>query len=170
MAAETEIASSSQTLSQMEAEVIEIFVRAAQLIGLPKSYGEIYGLLFLSSEPLAMDQIMRRLSISLGSASQGLKQLRAFRAVKTTYVPGQRRDFFVAETEFRKLVAGWVSEEVFPHLESAGERLASIRALLDELPDGENGDDQLNTRLEKLERWHKLGGGVVKQALKFINF
>ena len=67
MAAETEIVSPSETLSQLEAEVIEIFVRAAQLIGLPKSYGEIYGLLFLSAEPLSMDQIMRRLSISLGS-------------------------------------------------------------------------------------------------------
>ena len=75
-----------------------------------------------------MEDITRRLRISLGSASQGLKQLRAFRAVKTTYVPGHRRDFFVAETEFRKLVSGFVGEEVFPHLESAGERLVSIRS------------------------------------------
>ena len=53
-------------------------------------------------------------------------------------------------------------------VESAGERLESIHGLLDDLSEEEA--DPLRQRLEKLERWHKLGGGVVKQALKFINF
>src|SRR5690606_18829993 len=33
---------------ELEIEVREVFVRAAQMIGVPKSVGEIYGLLYLS--------------------------------------------------------------------------------------------------------------------------
>ena len=114
-------------LTVLETEVVDIFVRGVQVVGLPKSLGEIYGLLYASAEPLSMDSIMRKLRVSLGTASQGLKQLRGFRAVRTVYVPGQRKDFFEAETEFRKLAAGFFREEVFPQLENTGERLARIR-------------------------------------------
>src|SRR5690606_34341859 len=115
----------------------EVFVRAAQMIGVPKSVGEIYGLLYLSEKPLSMDQIVERLKISVGSASQGLRQLRGFRAVKTVYVPGERKDFYRAETEIRKLVSGFVSEEIRPHLESGGERIIRMQTLLGGIEEGE---------------------------------
>lgn len=155
-------------LTVLETEVIDIFVRGVQVVGLPKSLGEIYGLLYASAEPLSMDAIMRKLRVSLGTASQGLKQLRAFRAVRTVYVPGQRKDFFEAETEFRKLAAGFFREEVFPQLENTGERLARMRVLLKDAPPEEQR--HYSSRLEKLDRWQKLGSGVLKNLLKVINF
>ncbi len=39
-----------------------------------------------------MDDLMQRLDISLGAASQGLKALRSVGAVKAVYSPGERRD------------------------------------------------------------------------------
>ena len=59
----------------MEIEAIEMFINFLKIIGLQKSIGEIYGLLFVSSKPLSMDDIVNRLDISLGAASQGLKLL-----------------------------------------------------------------------------------------------
>ena len=157
-----------ESLEEIEAEVIDIFVRAAQLIGLPKSIGEIYGLLYISPEPLSMDQIMEKLRISLGTASQGLKQLRAFRAVKPVYMPGRRKDFFMAETEFRKLMAGFFKEEVSPHLESTTERLESIRPLLEEISKEQSA--HYESRLHKLENWHRMGGGLIDKITSFIKF
>jgi len=61
----------SQPLAPVELEVIQIFVQIAQVLGLPKSVGEIYGLLFCAMEPLNFDEIMRRLTISKGSTGQG---------------------------------------------------------------------------------------------------
>ena len=55
-----------------------MFINFLRIIGLQKSVGEIYGLLFVSAKPLSMDDIMNRLDISLGAASQGLKLLRAW--------------------------------------------------------------------------------------------
>ena len=75
----------------LEIESIDFFVRLMSMLGMPRSVGEIYGLLYFSPVPLPMDQIVSRLGISLGSASQGLKTLRSLKAVRTNYVPGDRR-------------------------------------------------------------------------------
>ncbi len=158
----------TESLTQLEAEVIDIFVRGVQLIGLPKSIGEIYGLLYISPVPLSMHQIMSKLNISLGSASQGLKQLRAFRAVKPIYQAGDRKDYFTAETEFRKLAVGFFREEVFPHLEIAGERLQSIQTQLVEIPSEER--EHYEGRLKKLEGWQKNSHSLVQKITKFIKF
>ena len=63
----------SASLSELELEAIDMFINFLRLIGLQKSVGEIYGLLFVSSRPLCMEEIMNRLNLSLGTASQGLK-------------------------------------------------------------------------------------------------
>ncbi len=158
----------TESLTEVEAEVIDIFVRAAQVIGLPKSIGEIYGLLFIVPVPMSMDQIMGKLQISLGTASQGLKQLRAFKAVKAVYVPGQRKDFFSAESEFRKLMAGFFKEEVSPQLEATAERLQVLKPLLENVPGDKAG--HYRNRIEKIERWQKNGLNLIDKVLKFINF
>ena len=80
----------------LEFESIDFFVRLMRLLGLPRSVGEIYGLLYFTPSALTMDQIASRLEISIGSASQGLKTLRSLKAVKTTYVQGDRRDHYLA--------------------------------------------------------------------------
>src|SRR6201994_3494474 len=88
-------------LGPFQHECINLFVHAAQMLSIPRSVGEIYGLLYSSQEPLAMDEVIDRLSMSKGSGSQGLRWLRDIGAVRTSYVAGDRRDFFVAETELR---------------------------------------------------------------------
>jgi HTH-type transcriptional regulator, glycine betaine synthesis regulator len=159
--------SSVAALQQVELEVRDLFVRAAQLVGVPKSVGEIYGLLYLSREPLSMDQISDRLKISVGSASQGLRQLRGFRAVKTVYVPGERKDFYVAEIEFRKLVAGFVKEEIRPHLESGEERLGRMKALLQNVEAGAD-KEHLEKQILHLDRLHGLGSKFLPLIIRLI--
>ena len=97
-------------------ESIDFFVRMMSILGLPRSVGEIYGLLYFSKDPTPMDQIAGKLGISIGSASQGLKTLRNLKAIKTAYVPGNRKDHFVAETEFRRLFSNFIKDEILPHL------------------------------------------------------
>ena len=78
-------------LSGVEVGVIDFFVSAVKVLGMPKSIGEIYGLLFVSPQPLPLDVLCQRLSMSKGSASQGLKLLRAFGAVKAVTAPAAIR-------------------------------------------------------------------------------
>ena len=61
---------------KLEVESIDFFVRMMSILGLPRSVGEIYGVLYFAESPMSMDEISSRLKISMGSTSQGLKTLR----------------------------------------------------------------------------------------------
>lgn len=152
-------------MSALESEVVALFVRVADLLNLPRSVGELYGILFISEEPLCLDDLRLKLRISKGSTSQGLKILRSFGAIRTVYVPGDRKDFYVAESSLRKIAGGFASEQIQPHLESGSERLERIRALL---AAEERSSEALEERVERLENWQKRANQVLPVVLKLI--
>jgi len=155
-----------QALSDIEREVIELFVRMADVLNLPRSVGEIYGMLFVSSEPLCLDDCRGRLNISKGSTSQGLKILRSFGAIRTVYIPGDRKDYYLAETSLRKMASGFASEQILPHVSSGADRLVRIRELLADQGEDERVD--LLEKVELLENWQKRAGKTLPLILKLI--
>ncbi len=156
----------SARLERIEREVVDVFVRLAEVAGLPRSVGELYGCLFICPDPLPMDALMERLHLSKGAVSQGLRLLRSFGAVRTVYVPGDRRDHFTAECELRKLVSGYLQEKLVPHLRSGDERLKVIRALLAET----NGSVRraLQERVAQLSRWHRRAEQIIPLLLRML--
>lgn len=153
-------------LSPLEREVVGLAMRAGQILGLPKSVGAIYGLLYLSPKPLTMEEIMGRLRISLGSASQGLRQLRSFKAVRPVYVPGARREHFEAEDQFRKLIGNFLDDEVTAQLELAGERLGGLSKLIVHEPAANH--EWLRQRLEKLENVNANARRLLSLMARFL--
>lgn len=151
------------TLTALEQEVIDLFVRMAGALNLPRSVGELYGLLYISPEPLCINDCMEKLNISKGSTSQGLKILRSFGAVNTVYVSGERRDYFEAESALRKIVTGFVNEVVRPHLKNGKERMAR----LEELSAAEE-NEFYRDRINRLKGWQKRAGLLLPFALNFI--
>lgn len=155
-------------LSEWEVGVIELFVRAAQVVGISKSMGQIYGLLFCREQPLPMDDIVSLLGISKGSASQGLRTLRQLGAVTQAYRVGDRRDHFQAEVKLRKLVSGFLDEQVEPHLSSGAGRLQNLRLML------ASGDldaetlDFADKRMKLLEAWHQKARKLLPLVQKFL--
>lgn len=139
----------------LELEGIDFFVRLMNMMGMPRSVGEIYGLLYFSVKPLPMDAVASRLGISIGSASQGLKNLRALKAVRSTYVAGDRRDHYVAESEFRRLFSNFIKDEIMPHLESAKERILRMEKLIDSGDVEVENAEFYQIRIEKLKRLTK---------------
>ncbi len=141
-------------LDNWENAVIDLFLNAANSFGLPKSYGQIYGLLFCRDQPLAMDEVMKLLQISKGSASQGLRALRQLGAVSRVFEPGDRKERFVAEIRLRKLVGGFLREQADPHLDKGLSRLKQIEALLGNLDESDSLQRGLR-RHEILSGWHR---------------
>ena len=156
----------TRVLNEFEREVIALFVRMADMLNLPRSVGEIYGILFVSADPLCLDDCRIRLNISKGSTSQGLKILRSFGAIRTVYIPGDRKDYYVAETSLRKIASGFAQEQIQPHVASGEDRLVRIRELLDAY-EAENKDDLLE-KVELLENWQRRAGKTLPLILKLI--
>lgn len=154
-------------LTTLETGVIDLFVNGVRVLGLPKSVGEIYGLLYISPEPRSFDEILNHLQISKGSTSQGLKFLRSLGAVRAVYVAGKRRDYYVAETELKKLVGGFIREELAPHLESGTERLEGLGELL---PHAQGEHEKFYyDRLGKLRAWHKRTEKLLPLIQRFLS-
>lgn len=153
-------------LSELEVEAIDMFINFLRLIGLPKSVGEIYGLLFVSPQPLAMDEIMARLDISLGAASQGLKLLRSFGAVKAVYSPRDRRDHFVADLELSRFATSFIKEELQPRITRSLERIERMEHLMADLE--ANDREATRQRIERLRHWLEKGRTMLPWILKFL--
>src|SRR5687768_13148657 len=88
---------STRALDPLEQGVIDYFVHLFRLFNLPKTVGEIYGLLFSSDAPLNLDEIVARLHMSKGAVSQGLKLLRTYGALEFAYKHGDRRDYYMVQ-------------------------------------------------------------------------
>ena len=150
--------SSAQPLTPFQRESIDLFVGAFAVLSLPRSLGEIYGLLYSSREPLAFDDLVTRLDLSKGSVSEGLRWLRSLGAVKLVPVEGSRKDHFTAEISLRKLAGGYLRDRIDPYLGAGGGRLASLQQHIEgEGPDAEFQEGRVN----QLHSWHRFFSKVL---------
>lgn len=150
-------------ITDLERELIAFFVNAAQAIGLPKSYGEIYGLFFASEQPLALDDVIERLQISKGSASQGIRFLKSINALNTIYLQGDRRDHYKAETSLRRIADGLLKERIAPQLQDGMERLKSLKSQY-------RSEDlkPVKERIKNIEAWSKKADLLLPLVTNFL--
>lgn len=153
-------------MSPLEREIIATFVQVAEALSLPRSIGELYGLLFCARRPLCFDEIVQRLQISVGSTSQGLKFLRHLGAVQVVYQPQDRRDFFVAETGLRSLAAGVLQQKLEPHLAGGARRLKNMEDLLRDVDSEEV--PHFKERIAMLKKWHGRANFLMPLILRFL--
>ena len=150
-------------ISQERWAVIEFCVHLTRLFGIPKSVGEIFGFVFSSPEPVAFDTVVASLGVSNGSASHGLRLLRQLGALKLTYVARDRRDFYVAETSARRLLAGFLSENVLHEVNDNKRRLVALHAKLS--ADQHLHPSDLLQQVEVLMGWSKQGSTALEAAM-----
>ena len=147
-------------LGEADRRIVDLFVDGVRVIGLPRSVGEIYGLLFVSREPLALDDLVVRLGISKGSASQGLRMLRGLGAVREGDGNGGRRTYYEPEIHLKRLVGGFIREQVVPHLESGRSKLADLESVIGEIGDPAEREFY-EDRVGRLDSWFRRGRVVL---------
>src|SRR5882757_754091 len=153
-------------LEPVEIEVIHLFVQFSRALGQPRSVAEIYGLLFVSHRPLPMDELIQRLRLSKGSASQGLKYLQDLGAVRTVYVAGERRTHYEAVAELRNLAGRFLRRQILTHFEDSDTRLDRIAVAAQDLA----GDQRkfVAARVKLLRSWEKNGRRLMPLLLKIL--
>lgn len=73
------------------------------LWGINKAMAQIQSLLFISTKPLSMEEIMEELKISRGNTSMNLRQLMDWGIVTKELIPGERKEFFTTEKDVQEL-------------------------------------------------------------------
>ena len=151
-----------QEIDSIEREVLAVFVDGVRVLGLPPSIGEIYGLLFISQSPLSLDDLVKRLKISKGSASQGLRTLKSLGAVRETNGNGngERRTYYEPAVELKRLVGGFIREQIRPHLDSGRHKIKRLGDLANMESDPKRRKFLLE-RTDRLDHWIRNGGRVL---------
>ncbi|WP_411896030.1 GbsR/MarR family transcriptional regulator [Winogradskyella sp. A2] len=73
------------------------------LWGINKAMAQIQALLFISTKPLSMEDIMEELRISRGNTSMNLRQLMDWGIVTKVLKTGERREYFTTEKDVQEL-------------------------------------------------------------------
>jgi DNA-binding transcriptional regulator GbsR (MarR family) len=122
-------------MAAMRPEALARFVEAwgamGALWGINRSVARVHALLMGSAEPLSLDEIAERLSISKGNASMSLRDLRHFGVVRQVEERGDRRDFYVTEPDVWTMFFRILSERKRREFDPA---LEAIRRLLADAP------------------------------------
>jgi len=107
-----------------------------------------------------------RLGISKGSASQGLRLLRGAGAVRVSHQPGDRKDYYEAESELPALVHGLLRDQLALRIEHANRRLGRLHSVV---ADPRNGAPHgLSARVERLASWNKKARRLVPLVSTFL--
>jgi DNA-binding transcriptional regulator GbsR (MarR family) len=124
--------------------------------------GRIWTLLYLSPEPLGASEIGESLRMSAGAVSMAVAELVKWGAVKKSWRPGERRDFYEAETSIGKLVQRVLRERELALVKSFGDALdAAQRELSVDQSKKPAALAWKRERLAELRRLSKLGEALV---------
>jgi len=149
-----------------ESAMVDFFVDAAGLLGVPRSVSAIYGIVFASPVPLSFADIEARLDISKGSVSQGLKVLREVGAIKEVSRESDKAELFEPDLEMRKLVVRFLENRLAMQLQGGGSRLEQLAKTL---PKGRNGETAvLRNRVKQLQHWNSKAKALMPIAKTFL--
>ena len=132
--------------------MVDFFVDAAELMGVPKSVAAIYGIVFASPVPLSFADIESRLDISKGSVSTGLRVLREVGAVREVSAAADKAELFEPETELRSLMGRFIENRLEKQLEMGKGKLKSLTQGTRAFSNGQQ--KVMRQRLSKLQQWH----------------
>jgi DNA-binding transcriptional regulator GbsR (MarR family) len=157
----------SESVHLFEQECVTLFSGFLHVLGVPKSIGGIYGLLYSSPRPLCFADIVEKLEMSKGSVSQGLAFLRQCGAIKAVESPGDRREFFEPELGLRRLASGLIQERIQPLAKETQVMVARMKRNA-KTSSGAQNEFQMD-RINQLEAWRRQLGRflpVIQTILK----
>lgn len=144
----------------------------AGLWGVSPTIGRLYGVLFLSADPLSVTAIAERAGVAKSTASSGLRVLERQYVVRRVHKPSGGRPRFVAVTDPIEIVRRWISSIFEPELNIWLDIARSTLSRLSEL----EGDEALTaaehqvlaTRLDGLERGAKSAAALLSLVRRFL--
>ncbi len=149
---------------------IEAGGSTTQSFGLGRLTGQIYALLYLSPSPISLEEIAAQLGVSKASISITIRQMERWTAVHKVWVKGDRRDFYEAETDFRKIFREGFLETLQKKLHTAGRHLEQVETQAKETlqknhTESKEDLDTITARIEKARRFQRQISGLIDNPL-----
>ena len=131
-------ASSGSVLESAQDQFILEWGRMSSSWGINRTMAQIHALLFVTGQPLEVNEIMDRLQISRGNASMNLRELMDWGVVRRFRQPGDRKDTYITETDPFQMIVRIVKERKRREIDPTAEAIEEILVRLPEKDPDEN--------------------------------
>ncbi len=144
-------------LEAAKAQFIQTWGSLATQWGINKTMAQIHALLLITPDPVCQDDLMEKLSISRGSANMNIRELIDWGLVDRVIIPGERKEFFLAEKDIWKVFRQIVKERKKRELEPLLKLLENLQDL-----EGEKKSKEAKAFTETISDIHKFVGQADK--------
>lgn len=123
----------NQDIENIKDRFVEGMGKISKFWGFNRLMGQLYGLLYLSPEPMTLDQLAEGLKVSKGSVSTNIRAIERWGMVEKIWIKADRKDYYKAETKFMDIVVRILHErekkEFDGALKTVSECLEGVKAL-----------------------------------------
>jgi HTH-type transcriptional regulator, glycine betaine synthesis regulator len=154
---------SATLLTKSCQEMVVVGGRLSQLIGFPKSIGQIYGLLMFADKPMSSEDIGLALAVSKATISNSIRQLSSWGVIRQVWVHGERKDHYEVIEDFKAVIRAAMEDVLKPRIKSSGQRIERIETFLEEeKSSGEVTSDLYKLRKRRLKSMSKYQQTIAK--------
>lgn len=168
-------------LPQLKQDFTESLSQISRFWGFPKGMGAIFAVLYLSSSPLSLDEIVQETGLTKGAVSTEVRALARMGLVHRSSKLADRKDYYEAESDFYQSIRSILKERQNSEFDRS---LRAVQEMLEKLEAGAVSGNQaelqfVHERLQALQNFfdaidsltravvklEKLGLGNVKSIL-----
>ena len=167
-AAKQQNISDSQPLwREAELRAADAMGRLMEFWGFRRHMGRLWTILYLSPEPMTTAELSETLQLSSSAVSLSLGELVRWGAVRKTWRPGERKDFYQAESNVWKLLRRVYERRELNLIREAIDAFGDAQRHLGETRSQLGGEDRrrvdyMHKRLSRLSALSKAGERLVR--------
>lgn len=154
----------NEKLARSRDALIQALGRQSAFWGLGRTAGEMYAVLYLSPEPVSLEELAQRLNVTKGNVSVAVRQLEQLGMVRRSWQKGDRRVFFEAEADLWKIAHSVLGLRHKPEFDQSFV-LVEESARLAEQAEPSVERDTVMERLKSLQEFYRLLDSVVEGVL-----
>ncbi|GEP94346.1 GbsR/MarR family transcriptional regulator [Chitinophaga cymbidii] len=136
--------------SDAKAQFIQAWGLLGAQWGINRTMAQIHALLLIAPEPMSAEEIMEALDISRGNANMNVRELMNWGIVEKVLVPGERKEFFVAEKDIWKVGTAIARERKKRELDPVLKVLLQLNKI-----DGDQKDKHIKAFRETIQNIQK---------------
>jgi DNA-binding transcriptional regulator GbsR (MarR family) len=138
----------TKSLTTIKQDFTEGLSQISRFWGFPKGMGAIFGVLYLSSTPLSLDEIVQETGLTKGAVSTEIRDLARMGLVHRSSRLGDRKDYYEAEADFYAAIRSLLKERQNSEFDRA---VRSVKETLTSMEENWVEDEEWNFAYERVQ-------------------
>jgi len=138
----------ADTLVQVKQDFVSGLSNISGFWGFPKGMGAIFAVLYLSPGPLSLDELVSQTGLTKGAISTNVRGLTRLGLIHPSAQLGDRKDYYLAETDFYRAVRAILQERRNSDFDRA---IGAVRETLEKLEKGNGNEPERAFLVERLQ-------------------